>query len=519
MQTEVLIVQLAARFNHKPPAAWFIKAYCAEKGLLVDVLEANINAPLPEVVDAVVFKRPRIVGVSCYIWNIELAQKLALDIKKLLPETVIVFGGPEVSFAEETDYKMADYIVQGEGEARSYLLYQAILSGKAPKERLQKSVHVPLCDLPNFLTESYFASVDEKLMPHMLVYYESSRGCPFSCGYCLSAAGHGLEHLPIERVKEDVQLLVRHGAKCIKFTDRTFNSDKKRAAELLKFFGSLDTDAVFHMEVAPDLIDDSFLDVLKTLPPGRVQIEAGIQSVKDETLAAVTRKQNTKKALEQIKKVSDIGNCHIHTDLIVGLPGDSLSDIEEGVNACVATGAHMVQLGFLKMLHGSPLRAKAKEMGLIYSDYPPYEILQTPLLSYETIRKLDKIAHVIDRVLGTGQFSHIMSYGTEIFGAPFSFFEAIAEHPLPAGQKAIYTLLYDILRQKGTEEKAAHVVKLDCLTHDPKAQLPDGIPPLWDKEKEKEHKKTGQTVRAAFFPYDGQTRVFIHKNLKGEQKK
>jgi len=522
----VLLVSIDAKNIHKPLAVWCIKSYCENYSPMreIKVLENNINDNIDEIIGKVYRGAPDIVGFSCYIWNIELICKIAKTLKKLLPECIIVFGGPEVTFENNiNDYPFADYIIQGPGEAAFYDLLNKIEDGIEPLGKIISGTGAAFESLPSPYTEKYFDSFKSGKMislKNQLIYYESSRGCPFHCEYCLSSVTSGVEYLPVKRVKDDLYKIIAQGAKCIKFIDRTFNADKNRANEILLFIQSLDTECTFHFEVAADLFNDNLLAVIASMPVCRVQFETGIQSVNEKTLDAVSRRTNTKKALDNIRRLTEMKNCHIHVDLIAGLPYDSLLTFSQAVNLCLDANPHMLQIGFLKILKGSLIRKKSNSYGCSFADNPPYEVLNSNCMSYNDILVLKGLAKVIDKFYNSGMYKNTVHFAVEnIFKSAYEFFIRLADFceykdNYKSSLKNSYTILLNFLLQYCDRKYAEHYIKLDCLTFDAKGILPDGIQQFRDKTAEaklKRKKEFGKcSIRVEYFEMDNKKRLFIY---------
>ena len=338
----VLLVAINAKYIHKSLAVWCIKAYCDENAVECEttVYESNINEPIGNVIAEIYKASPDVVGLSTYIWNTDQIAKITGTLKKILPSCMIVLGGPEVSFESTLgNYPHTDYLIQGAGETAFSQLITSIAAGLAPPKCIIKGDNLDFSGFPSPFTEDYFESsqTDGKAsIKNQLVYYESSRGCPFNCAYCLSSVTQGGQELPLPRVKAELDLLLSRGAKCIKFVDRTFNANKKRMAEILEHIYQLETNCTFHFEVAGDLFDKRLLDIIVEMPVNRVQFEVGIQSVHPPTLAAVSRKTNTEAALENIRLISAKNNCHVHVDLIAGLPYETPETFAPAINRCLA---------------------------------------------------------------------------------------------------------------------------------------------------------------------------------------
>lgn len=518
---KILIVSINSKNIHKSPAPWYLKAACKAQ---TDILECSVNESPSEILVQICAHKADVIAFSCYIWNIECVKKTGAALRSLLPECVIILGGPEVSFETSLcQYPFSNYIIKGAGEAAFAKCVQALEAGKPLPDGILWEPYADFASSPCIYTDEYFASFEKGKMrsiKNQLIYYESSRGCPFSCSFCLSSREDGVEYLPVERVKGELSLLISHGAKCIKFVDRTFNANQKRALEILEWIKALDTECTFHFEAAADLFSEEILSLCGQMPAGRVQFEIGIQSVNPETLDAVMRKTDAGKVLKNIKRLAATNRCHIHADLIAGLPFETMGTFSKAVNACFESGAHMVQIGFLKLLKGSAIRG---EGGCIYTPYPPYEVLQTDTMSFEELAALRHISALADKYYNSGMFAHSLLFARSVCKDWYSFWTSFSEF---AGGAAIYksslknayTLLFDFLSAHADRETATHYIKLDCLQSDSKGILPDAIAPMRDREAEAEMVKTRRErglesvkIRGEYFPYDGSRRVFVYE--------
>lgn len=481
---KTVIVSLSSKNIHKMPAAWMIKAYCDEQICgKIEVIEGSINEKPRDILARIINSRPDIIGFSSYIWNIEYICKIIPDLKQLLPNVFVVLGGPEVSF--ETDFSkisFADAIIRGPGEKAFCELIIKIQNGQNMKREIVDGCGKNFESFPNSLSEEFFLSFIYEQIPQIenrLIYYESSRGCPFSCSYCLSSAYSGVETYSLERVYSDLKLLVEKGAKVIKFTDRTFNADKKRCAAVLEFIGALNTDCVFHFEVAADLFNDEILNIVKALPKNRVQFEIGIQSVNDETLKAVNRKTDTNTALKNIGTLVNFENCHIHADLIAGLPFETLETFKNGVNKVLKTKPHCLQLGFLKILKGSKM--SADKAGALFSLSAPYEVLKTDIMSFEDINYLKEIETVVEKFYNSGKFNSSVQLCVENIyeNDYFRFFSDLylfnEKQNFNMNLKNSYLFLWEFLKTKLPQSAADELIIKDCQRcKDPRA-MPDEL--------------------------------------------
>ena len=527
-----LFVCINAKNIHKAIAPWAIKAYCEKQGAIgFSVLEANVNDSVYEIVSRILIKEPDVIIFSCYIWNIELVKKIGGLIRELLPKAVIVLGGPEVSFEEDLsdfDFRFANYLLRGAGEVAVCRLLKKLSKEKCETSETKEAV-VQGCsgdfnDFPSFLTEDYFQSFSENQIPFIekqLIYYESSRGCPFSCSYCISSTDEGVFYLEIERVKNELKLLVDRGATVIKFVDRTFNANKERAKKILEFILKLDTTAVFHFECAGDLFDEVLLEIIEKMPKGRVQFEIGIQTVNEKTIKAIGRKVNNALALKNIKKITSFDNVHVHVDLIAGLPYETLKSFIDAINCCLNAKPHHLQLGFLKMLKGTRIRNQ-NDFGAVFTQFPPYEVYKTNTLSHRILHHLKKMESLIEKFYNSGIFLNSLNYGFELFGTPYDFFDNFIKHMnnstinFKSSIKNAYSILFEFLSRYGEKLKAEHFVKLDCLLFDSKGLLPDKIMSKRDKQKELDYRRNNKTknrIRIEYFDYDSKYRLFNYDSV------
>lgn len=487
-------------------------------------MEYSVNESLGDILSGIVASKPDVLGFSCYIWNIDYIRRLMCCVKLLLPDCVMVLGGPEVSFEEDfSNFPDAAYIVKGPAEVSFCKLIALLQSSEKPSVRIiEPSFEEAFVTLPSPLTREYFASFlqDKMLSPaNQLLYYESTRGCPFSCAYCLSSTHEGVDYQPLERVFSDINRMIRHGAACIKFIDRTFNANAERAYTILEFVRDLDTTCVFHFEIGADLLNEKTLAMIGTMPVHRVQFEAGIQSISPEVLAYVQRKMNVSAALSAIKTLSGFGNCHTHADLIAGLPFETITSFSKAVDTCIRSRPHSLQIGFLKLLRGSSLRRESDKYGLVYTPFAPYEILETPHMTYYELCRIKRVGEMVDKFYNSGLYARCLDAVLSLVFVDdaFGLFEALATHCRNHGGfrvslKRSYALMLSFLLLYIDERLARHLVKLDCMSHDPKGLLPDGIEQNRDKEKEKslrqEDRYRHTPLRVEFFEFDNTTRVF-----------
>lgn len=441
-----VICMLNSKYIHSSLAPWYllagIDAYC-NKPISAEVVEGTVNMALQDFAARIIEKSPKVIGLCCYIWNITYIKKLLPVIKSAVPEAVIILGGPEVSYNAGDilqNEPLVDYVLAGEGELPFARLVDAVITGGDVSGipgvcyRNGGSVVVapPYCpseDPPNPYTELYFKALNGRI-----AYLETSRGCPFSCTFCLSGrkqlalrADGGVRYFNLERAKCDLLLLAQSGTQTIKLVDRTFNADRKRALEIFRFVIDNTGDAIpkgvrFHFEIAGDLLDDETLERLRTAPEGLFQLEIGLQSFNEKTLDAIKRKTDITRLKQNIERLISFGTVHVHIDLIAGLPFEDIKSFADSFNTAYALCPHMLQLGFLKLLHGSAMREDTSDSR--HSSDPPYEVLETPWMTADQLRRLHSAEDALERLYNSGRFRRTLSYVLEKTGlTPFELFQ------------------------------------------------------------------------------------------------
>lgn len=406
---KILLVSVNARYEHEGLAIWYIKAALSKHGMMAETVVSTINDDPIRLFSDIVTQKPDLIAFSCYIWNRDRMLKLCSDLRKVMPHAVLVAGGPEMTgdaVAEMFIQAGLDYVLVGEGEEKLPELIDMLSAGKTPDPETvlrwrQAEVVLPVTSIPSPFLPEHLAGLTGRI-----AYMEASRGCPYRCSYCLSSTSGKVRAFPLERVFHEMDLLMASGAKVIKFVDRTFNLDTKRFVAICEHI-KRQASALhrFHFEVAPDLLNEVQIETLASMPAGLIQIEAGIQSVHDKTLAAVNRRMDAELAMKQLKRVVDAGNVHVHVDLIAGLPHESMVMFQESFNRVFPIGAHHLQLGFLKLLHGTKMREVADILGYHYREYPPYEVISSDVLSAEDLLLLKDVEETTERFINSGRFT------------------------------------------------------------------------------------------------------------------
>ncbi|MBQ2676980.1 MAG: DUF4080 domain-containing protein [Clostridia bacterium] len=436
----VVISTLNSKYIHSSLAPWCLFAGIGVFGIdeiCAKVVEGTVNEDIGGVAERIVKQSPNVVGLGCYIWNIEKIKQLVKLIKSSLPDCIIVLGGPEVSYNAENVLKSnseVDYIISGEGELPFALLMNCLCKGddvsKVPGlcylnegKALISKPYIHVKQPPSPYTEEYFAALNGRI-----AYLESSRGCPYSCAFCLSGRCGNARFFDIDRAEGEIIKLANSGAKTVKFVDRTFNANKNRADRIFKFiidnYGeNIPKGVCFHFEIAGDILDDGTISLLSTAPKGLIQLEIGLQSFNEKTLKAINRKTNVEKLKSNIQKLIENGNMHIHIDLIAGLPFEDMDSLKQSFNIAFKLNPNMLQFGFLKLLHGADMREKAEEYPCTYNPAPPYEVISTPWLSADEIKGLHQFEDALERLYNSGRFRRTVNYLLQASGKlPFDLF-------------------------------------------------------------------------------------------------
>lgn len=439
---------LTSKYIHSSLAPWCLFTSCKKENLPCElkVVEGTINENIDEVYERLINEKADLIAFSCYIWNIEKTLKLS---KRLKAQGItIALGGPEVSYRQRNileNNPFVDYVLSGEGERTMPELLKSLIKNEKPKldgisYKIDDDYIISEADIVDFEStvspycEEYFDTLGTKI-----AYIESSRGCPFSCAFCLSGRCGKVRFLPLDRVKDEMVLLSQKGAKIIKFVDRTFNCNAKRATEILEFIGAeygkkIKEGTCFHFEIAADILTEDVFNSIEKLQRGAVQFEVGIQSFNSETLKKINRKTNSDLVESNVKRLISYGNCHVHIDLIAGLPLEGLDSFISGFNRAYKIGAGMLQLGFLKILYGSPMYESKENYPCEYSSEPPYEVISTPYISAVELGKLHACENELERLYNSGRFPRTLKYVTE-FILPYDLFYGFGEYLLNVGEK------------------------------------------------------------------------------------
>ena len=469
-----LLTAINAKYIHTNPALYSLKAYAArymeepyakkqenngfvpagkggQKHSCIQIAEFTINNRLDEILSGIYKQSPDVIAFSCYIWNIREILSLVRELGKILPSMPLWLGGPEASYkADELlkNYPELTGIMIGEGEET----FSELLNYYEEKESCcqeKGGIEGELKNLEDIrgiafrkgeniihtgerglmdLSRLPFLYDELSLFENKIIYYESSRGCPFRCSYCLSSIDKQVRLRDISVVKKELKFFLDHKVPQVKFIDRTFNCNRGHAMEIWKFIKENDNGITnFHFEISADLLDDEELNLLNTLRPGAVQMEIGVQTTNRETIKEIRRIMDVDKLENVVKRLHEGKNIHIHLDLIAGLPFEDYESFKHSFNRVYAMKPEQLQLGFLKVLSGSYMAEKSRDYGLLYTESPPYEVLATKWLSFEDICRLKQMEEMVELYYNSNQFTHTLPYLESFFTDAFTFFEKLAE--------------------------------------------------------------------------------------------
>ncbi|MGE5474935.1 MAG: DUF4080 domain-containing protein [Ignavibacteriales bacterium] len=439
---KVLLTTLNSKFVHSNLALRYLKV-CLEnyiKKCEIALKEYTINDNLQSVLASIYMIEADIYAFSCYIWNVEQIMQICGNLKKVKPNAIIILGGPEVSYDSAkiiNDKPFIDFVISGEGEKSLPQLVSKIISKDMEYQEIDglffRDSEGKVQNNPTFIIED----LSEILSPfqndlaeykNKAAYYESSRGCPYNCSYCLSSTIKGVRYFPMERVKKDLKNLIDAGAMQVKFVDRTFNSSKERAMEIWKYILENNKDTIFHFEIGAHLLDDEMLKFLRHIPNGMFEFEIGIQSTNELTINKINRNTDFEKIKKIVTILTGYNNIHIHLDLIAGLPHEDFKSFEKSFNDVYSLKPHMLQLGFLKMLKGSKIRQESKIYGYEFTSNPPYEVLSTSFLSYQEVIKIKKIEEMLEIYSNSGRYENTLDYVISKYNNSFKFFEELSDY-------------------------------------------------------------------------------------------
>jgi hypothetical protein len=396
----IILTTLNARYSHTSLALRYLYANLYELQKSSQILEFVINSSPQTIAEEILSHSPKIVGIGVYIWNAYDVGEIVKIIKKVSPNTIVILGGPEVSYTPfRVNFDMADYIISGEGEESFYNLCKEILEGHRSQERTIKSKGVDFTAIN--LPYDYYTDFD---IQNRHIYVESSRGCPYECEFCLSSIDLKMRYLPLEVILTELEKLWVRGARNFKFIDRTFNVKINYAKAILEYFLSKDEECFIHFEVIPDNFPDELKEMLKRFPPHCLQLEVGIQTLNLGIAKNIKRNLKLEKIKENLRFLENETKAHLHVDLIIGLPGESIESFASNLDELYALTKCEIQLGILKKLSGTTLDRHDIAHGMVYSDTPPYDILKNDLIDFAMMQDMKRFARFWDIVYNSGNF-------------------------------------------------------------------------------------------------------------------
>ena len=492
---KVILAALNAKYIHSNLALRYLSRFQNNNQKHhVETMEFTINQRLDFIAEELFRKQPDVVLFSCYIWNVEMLRQLCPILKKIMPDCVIGFGGPEVSYESETflrENPAVDFVMRGEGELvfTKYLEHldtgnpatlgeiESLTYRQGDEIFSTPQMHPMDLALLPFPYEDDFSDVQNQI-----IYYESSRGCPYHCGYCLSSVENGVRFVPLDKVLPDLQKFLDKNVPQVKFIDRTFNCKHDHSIAIWKYLHEHDNGVTnFHFEITADLIDQETIDFLKTVRKGLFQFEIGVQSTNPQTIRAINRNVDFAALSEIVQQIKDGGNIHQHLDLIAGLPYEDYDSFGRSFNDVYALHPEQLQLGFLKVLKGSMLHQKQKEFEIVYHDTAPYEVLTTHELPYADTLRLKYVEEMVETYYNSGRFLHTLVYLVPLYESPFAFFEALSQfwirenyHYLGVSRMGLFDVLWRFVEQnpKVDKRKLQWEMKFDIALHEKPKKLP-----------------------------------------------
>ena len=540
---KVLICCLNSKYIHASLAPWClfsgVKAF-AKNDYDIKVLESTINANLHDFAKKIILEKPQAVSFSCYIWNITQTLEICKEIKEKL-DCKIILGGPEVAYRPKDvleKYDFIDFVLSGEGEWNFPLLLDNINGDLNTVDGLtyrKKNEIITISEKEyNETPPSPYSDDFYNNLKGRIAYIETSRGCPYRCAFCLSGRCSKLRFFDLEQVKKDIINLANSGTQTLKFVDRTFNANSKRANEILTFikdnYGTkIPENICFHFEIAGDILTNDTLEILSQMPIGAVQLEIGMQSFNEDTLKAINRKTNTEKLIRNIKKLLGMGNMHIHIDLIAGLTGEDLESFKNSFNIGYSLKAHMLQMGFLKLLYGADMRENPQDFPCEYTETPPYEVISTPWISADEMKTLKNCEDAVDRLYNSGRFLFTLDYLIDEIGiSPFDLFNDFGNFVDGTNMKlSDYAVkVYEYFKNRCDEQILREKILCDLLSCSSSVQIPEIFKirdPLYKKVKKYFIENVNQNMKIAIlysknevFAVNQSTKKDFHGRYRGE---
>lgn len=472
---KILLVAVNAKYIHSNLAVYSLRAYAKKYSEHIKLAEYTINHSAEDILKGIFKEQADVIAFSCYIWNIDIISRIVVELKKVQPSAKIWFGGPEVSYDARKClevYKELDGIMIGEGEQTFLELLEFYVdhktelsqisgiafkeSAKFLNENIKKDIitETPVRQLLS-LDEIPFPYEEVETFHNKIIYYESSRGCPFSCSYCLSSIDKRVRLRNTELVKKELKFFLDYEVSQVKFVDRTFNCNKKHAMDIWKFIKEQDNEITnFHFEISADLLEKDEIDFLATLRPGQIQLEIGVQTTNPDTLDIIHRKTDFDKLSRNVIQIREGYNIHQHLDLIAGLPLEDYASFSNSFNDVYQLRPDQLQLGFLKVLKGSLMEEESKAYDIVYQSTPPYEVLFTGQLNYPDLLLIKGVCEMVEVYYNSGQFLYSMHFLEHFFETPMKLYQALSDYynwkrldMLPHNRTHRYEILLDFYQE------------------------------------------------------------------------
>ena len=442
---KILLVACNAKYIHSNLAVYDLQAYASDYADHIVLKEYTINQQKDDIMRDIYLEHPDVVCVSCYIWNLSFVKELMADLIKILPGADFWAGGPEVSYDAEkflTENSEFKGVMVGEGE-ETFKELAGYYVEKNPQD-LKNMTGICYRDGDQIIHNGWRQIMDLSSIPFIykdlsefknrIIYYESSRGCPFSCSYCLSSIDKKLRFRDTETVKKELQFFIDNKVPQVKFVDRTFNCKHDHAMAIWKYINEHDNGVTnFHFEISADLLREEELQEMSTMRPGLIQLEIGVQSTNPDTIKAIHRTMDFEKLKGIVDRIHSFGNIHQHLDLIAGLPYEDYDSFRHSFNDVYALKPQQLQLGFLKVLKGSHMMEMCKEYGIVYKTQEPYEVLSTKWLDYDHVLKLKTVENMVEVYYNSGQFQNTLEYLENFFPDAFSIYERLGNFYMEKG--------------------------------------------------------------------------------------
>lgn len=446
---DIVLATLNAKYIHAAFGLRYLLANMGELRARAALLEFDIHQRPIEIAESLLLQDPKIIGLGVYIWNVTQTAEVVSTLKRVRPDVTIILGGPEVSYEVERQaiLAQADYVITGEADLKFAEVCRALLSGDKPPGKI-----IP-AELPQLdqLAPPYALYTDDDVA-HRVIYVEASRGCPFTCEFCLSSLDIPVRQFPLPALLNNLEELLRRGVKQFKFVDRTFNLNLNTSRTLLQFFLDRHRPGLFvHFEMIPDRLPEPLREIIARFPPGALQFEVGIQTFDPKVAQLISRRQDYDRLADNFRFLREHTGVHVHADLIAGLPGESLESFGEGFDRLIALGPQEIQVGILKRLRGTPIVRHDAEWQMVYHEHPPYEILQTKLMDFAALQRMRRFARFWDLIGNSGNFVRTAPLIWSGGGSPFQEFMRLSDwlherlgrhHSIPLAQLGEYLFLF-----------------------------------------------------------------------------